>query len=223
MSFGTVQRAKLGESPSAFLGGFVQTFRQVSRGSDAFESQIWGKQPDKDVGDIRYIGYTRYTRFHPDPGKALRQGTGEQLRYEIFRRKVLADTIGAGLNTETSTYQARLAGPVQFFRNLLDTWELDSTNATVLLGMDSDDGSFAQDLLAGRVPLRGRDAKDRIAYLYRIRKILSALFRDEKVENQWLRESHTMLGKRSPMDLMLDGSMENLLLVKEYVEAAAGH
>ncbi len=95
-------------------------------------------------------------------------------------------------------------------------------DATVLLGMDPDDGSFAGNLLAGRDALKGRDAKDRVAYLYRIRKILSALFQDLKVENRWLREPHTMLDGRSPMDRMLDGSMENLLLVKEYVEAAAG-
>ena len=88
--------------------------------------------------------------------------------------------------------------------------------------MDPDDESFAGDLLTGRAALRGRDVKDRIAYLYRIRNILSALFRDENVENRWLREPHTMLNERSPLDLMLDGSMENLLLVKEYVEAAAG-
>ena len=31
-----------------------------------------------------------------------------------------------------------------------------------------------------------------------------------------------MLNERSPMDLMLEGSMENLLLVRDYVEAAAG-
>ena len=88
--------------------------------------------------------------------------------------------------------------------------------------MDPDDRSCAEDVLNGRAILKGRDARDRIAHLYRIRKILSALFRDEEVENQWLREPHAMLNERSPMDLMLDGSMENLLLVREYVEAAAG-
>ena len=46
--------------------------------------------------------------------------------------------------------------------------------------------------------------------------------RDEDMENEWLRERHEMLDDKAPMDLLLDGSMENLLLVKEYVEAAAG-
>ncbi len=82
--------------------------------------------------------------------------------------------------------------------------------------------SRVEGLLSGRVTLRGRDVKDRIAYLFRIRKTLSALFRDENVENEWLREPHGALNGKSPMDIMLEGSMENLLLVKEYVEAAAG-
>ncbi len=88
--------------------------------------------------------------------------------------------------------------------------------------MDQDEQFFVESLLNGQVLLKGRDIKDRIAYLYLIRKTLSALFQDESVENQWLREPHTLLNEQSPMDLMMDGSMENLLLVKEYVEAAAG-
>ncbi len=124
---------------------------------------------------------------------------------------------------DCGTSQVDLTGPVQFLKNLLDTWNLDSKCALVLLGLDSDDESLAEDLLTGLVALSGRDAKDRIVFLYEIRKYLSALFRDEKVENQWLREPHEMLGERTPMDLMLSGSRENLLLVKEYVEAAAGY
>lgn len=58
--------------------------------------------------------------------------------------------------------------------------------------------------------------------LFRIRKTLYSLFRDEKAENDWLREPHDALDGQKPIDIMLEGSMENLLLVKEYVEEAAG-
>ena len=116
----------------------------------------------------------------------------------------------------------RLSGPIWFVEKLLKTWRLDRSDAVPLLGLEPSDLSYATDVLAGRATLRGRDAKDRIAYLFRIRKTLSALFRDEDVENEWLRERHEMLDDKAPMDLLLDGSMENLLLVKEYVEAVAG-
>ena len=115
-----------------------------------------------------------------------------------------------------------LTGPIVFVRILLHTWRLGQTDAITLLGLEETDRSYADDLLSGRVALRGRDIKDRIAYLFRIRKTLSALFRDEEVENEWLREPHDALDGQNPMTLLLEGSMENLLLVKEYVEAAAG-
>ena len=119
-------------------------------------------------------------------------------------------------------YQPRLTGPMQFLRKLLNTWRLSQADAIYLLGLDESDLSFVDTLLNGRVGLRSRDFKDRVAYLFRIRKTLSALFRDEKVENDWLREPHDALDGQTPMNIMLEGSMENLLLVKEYVEAAAG-
>lgn len=129
--------------------------------------------------------------------------------------------------TETTTageqpYHGRLSGPIWFVEKLLNTWRLDRSDAIPLLGLDPSDLSYATDVLAGRTTLRGRDAKDRIACLFRIRKTLSALFGDEDVENEWLRERHEMLDDKAPMDLLREGSMENLLLVKEYVEAAAG-
>ncbi len=123
---------------------------------------------------------------------------------------------------ETNDDRDRMTCSIRFLNNLLESWQLKATHAIALLGLDPDDESYARALLTGRAPLKGRDAKDRIAHLYQIRKTLSALFRDESVENEWLREPHTLLNERSPMDLILEGSMEHLLLVREYVDAAAG-
>jgi len=116
----------------------------------------------------------------------------------------------------------RVVGLVRFLNNLLESWQLEATQAIALLGLDPGDESCAMAVLTGRIPLKGRDAKDRVACLYQIRKTLSALFRDESVENEWLREPHTLLNERSPMDLILEGSMEHLLLVREYVDTVAG-
>ena len=82
--------------------------------------------------------------------------------------------------------------------------------------------THVDNLLNGHVALAGRDVKDRIACLLHIRSTLSALFRCEEVENEWLREPHAMLDDQVPMQLLLEGSMENLLLVKEYVDVVTG-
>ena len=118
--------------------------------------------------------------------------------------------------------KARLTGPVQFINKLLETWHLNSEDAVPLLGHESSEKSYVSDLLNGRTALKGRDTKDRIVYLFHIRKTLSALFLSEDDENKWLREQQATLGGQTPMQRLLEGSMENLLLVKEFVEEAAG-
>ena len=95
-------------------------------------------------------------------------------------------------------------------------------DAAILLGFEASDQSSVSDILNGRVKIDRRDIKDRIAYLIQIRSTLFSLFRAEDIENEWLRETHAMLGNRAPLDLLLEGSMENLLLVKEFCDEAAG-
>lgn len=118
--------------------------------------------------------------------------------------------------------QQRITGPVKFLRKLLVTWRLCDQDAAALLGFDETDATRARDLLAGRVDLKGCDVKDRIVCLFQIRKTLHSLLQDDIAENKWLRRPHVGLDQERPMDLLLEGSMENLLLVKDYVEAVAG-
>ena len=116
----------------------------------------------------------------------------------------------------------RISGPVQFVLKLLESWRLNRDDAALLLGFDQTDNNLVQAILAGAADLHGRDVRDRIAHLFHIRQTLSSLFRDLDVENEWLREPHTLLDEQEPLKLLLGGSMEDLLLVKEYVDAAAG-
>lgn len=115
-----------------------------------------------------------------------------------------------------------LPGPVQFTLKLLGFWRLGREDATRLLGFEDTEAKLVSHVLAGQARFPGRDARDRIAHLLHIRSTLSALFRDLDVENEWLREPHTLLGGQSPLALMLGGSMEDLLLVRDYTDAAAG-
>ncbi len=117
---------------------------------------------------------------------------------------------------------SRPAGPIQLLHKILKTWRLQESDAALLLGLEPSDKDYAADVLAGRKVLKGRDAKDRLAYLVQMRMTLSAWFQNDAVENDWLREPQDMLDGKVPMELLLEGSMENLLLVKEYVQAAAG-
>ena len=120
------------------------------------------------------------------------------------------------------SYRGRITGPIKFVNKLLATWQLGAEKACILLGIEPSQLSYVNAVLQGNETLTGRDAKDRIAHLFQIRQFLSTLFRDEAVENEWLREPQDLLKGKVPMDLLLEGSMENLLLVREYVERVSG-
>ena len=226
MSFGIAQEAKASwGSPAPGLGGRGPRAIRISKSRPAHALQLLGPSPQKRSGGLQHTRVPQNLRAR----EAMEQGMSRMppIRVGMWqpdsaRQAAPTDTASSAIGARTSPYRTRLTGPVHFLKKLFESWELESTSATVLLGMDTEDASQAADVLAGRAILKGRDAKDRITHLYQIRKTLSALFRDVDVENQWLREPHTMLNESSPMDLLLEGSMENLLLVREYVEAAAG-
>lgn len=116
----------------------------------------------------------------------------------------------------------RLSGPIQFVPKLLEFWCLEEEDAGRLLGFGVEEADYVASALAGMERFHGRDVRERIAHLFWIRKTLSAWFRDRDTENAWLREAHSWLDDRAPMDLLLGGSMEDLLLVRDYVDTAAG-
>lgn len=140
----------------------------------------------------------------------------QRIRQGVVPKKRIAQTAVQPLSP------ARKSGPVRFVETLLGTWRLQRGDAVPLLGFESSEGEYVRAILDGRQPLVGRDIKYRIACLLVIRSTLFGLFRDEAVENEWLREPHRALDDRTPMALLLEGAMENLLLVREYVEEVAG-
>ena len=146
------------------------------------------------------------------------------LETRLVRIRELRETISQAPSerTDEAHVAERITGPVKFLRKLSATWRLRDQDAAALLGFDETDATRARDLLAGQVDLKGGDVKDRIVCLFQIRKTLHSLLQDDIAENEWLRQPHVGLDQERPMDLLLEGSMENLLLVKDYVEAIAG-
>jgi transcriptional regulator with XRE-family HTH domain len=110
--------------------------------------------------------------------------------------------------------------PVQFVRKLQEIWRLDREELAKLLGLEEADD--IGDLLRGTRTLETRDAKDRIRHLIRIREALHSLFLNFDAECDWLREPRPELQGQSPLAMMLEGSMENLLTVSQFVQWMAG-
>ncbi len=186
---------------------------------------IWGDgyfQINQDGPGLSWI-YDGPEPMLPAPAKQLGDQVGpaddEGMLEESLDLSKAPTWVARGASGETA---GKLSGPVQFVWKLMIVWHLDRPDAARLLGYDPEDMEYVSAVLDGRRQLSGRDLRDRIAHLFYIRRTLWSLFRDLDVENDWLREKHSMLDDRSPLSLMLEGSMEDLLLAREYIESAAG-
>lgn len=117
----------------------------------------------------------------------------------------------------------RIIGPIKFVNKLLEMWEIDQESVASLLGFDKRSKSYVDKLLRGDEYLvEGSEAEDRIAYLFYIWSVLSEWFRDSAVEIEWLRTVEQELDGKAPIDLILSGSITDLLLVKEFIDFASG-
>ena len=153
---------------------------------------------------------------------------GINVRVVLMNFRYSINELAIQLTSKKSNHNKKLhhkdvpTGPIQLFARILKTWHLNEEQANILLGLDPSDKDYLADVLSGRAALRGRDANDRLACLIQIRMALFAWLKDEAVEYDWLREPRVTLDDKKPMDLLLEGSMENLLLVKEYVDWVTG-
>ncbi|MGQ0664734.1 MAG: antitoxin Xre/MbcA/ParS toxin-binding domain-containing protein, partial [Pseudomonadota bacterium] len=116
--------------------------------------------------------------------------------------------------------RGRVSGPVQVLAKLKTSWDLSEAELAILLGFE--DVRLVRDLLSGVTSLRGPDMKARFRYLFWIYEALFQLFEDEATERAWLRKSAPGLEGKSPIQVMLQGEIEDLLTVKQFVEYVAG-
>jgi hypothetical protein len=152
----------------------------------------------------------------------------EKLRstFEALNLLVLEYTPAERFRVPTDVWAirpARLSGLVAFIPKLMDFWQLTEEQTARMLGFESHELQQFRDLISGVQKLEGRDAKDRIGHLLAIRETLHGLFRNAEVERDWLNDRKKSLDEKSPLELLVEGSMENMLLVKQYVLEQAGH
>lgn len=122
----------------------------------------------------------------------------------------------AEVGSRRTPLRGRITGPVQFLWSLMEKWGLTPKELAILL--DYEDEKSVKALLDGWQTLKGRDRKTRIQCLFVMRALLDGLFRDAAVEREWIREPQEELGNESLLSLMLEGSIENLLRARQFLE-----
>lgn len=103
---------------------------------------------------------------------------------------------------------------------LLEKWKLSRKETAILMGYD--DERSLNNLLSGISNLQTRDEKDRIRHLFDIHETLFNIFKNTDDVAEWLREPSKGLDRKKPLEILLEGSMENLLLIKQFVDHLAG-
>ena len=126
------------------------------------------------------------------------------------------------IETPDST-RYKLSAPIQAAKVLLERWNIGTELTARFIGFGQSQERYVEEMLTGReILIQGSEAEDRIVYLYYIRCVLGAMFRDKEVENRWLRMPDPKLGGKSLMDLILSGPWTDLLAAMHHVDWVSG-
>lgn len=116
-----------------------------------------------------------------------------------------------------------LSGPAlrTFFR-IAELWQLSAEEQRMLLGSPSSETfttwTRIQDMTLSQ------DTLERISYILGIYKALQILLPDQQAADEWIRKPNTAspFGGRSALDRMLSGHMDDLAVVRRYLDAQRG-
>ena len=105
------------------------------------------------------------------------------------------------------------------FLKVLERWRLTSPEGATLLG--SNDPRLIMDLRSGYAEIQTGEAIARIRHVLCIYSLAHRLLRDTEAENKWIRERRAELDGSSLLDVMLRGTLEDLILADEAAEGIA--
>lgn len=172
--------------------------------------------------DLRALSQ-RMTRERAEQPAMVMVWEGSRLSPGFALEEILAPTgiafshLAGGAKSEIFT-PAPLSGPLALFRRLVDRWELKTSEACRLLGLDPTDVLRLQSIRLGLAPFVGRDPMDRLDAMTEIFRSLAGRFgRNPKAERDWLRAATTDLKDRAPLTVMTEDGMEGLLTVRDYL------
>jgi hypothetical protein len=117
----------------------------------------------------------------------------------------------------------RLSAPaIRSFFNLAGKWSLSVSQQRGLLGWPA--ASTYHKYKAGQVGSLSFDTLTRISLLLGIFKALHILYPQAELADQWikLRNANPMFGRKSPLDVMIDGGIDGLFQVRRLLDARRG-
>ncbi|MEX0732776.1 MAG: antitoxin Xre/MbcA/ParS toxin-binding domain-containing protein [Aquisalimonadaceae bacterium] len=107
---------------------------------------------------------------------------------------------------------------------LFEHWRLDSRTRLELLGMSPNSRSKLSEFTAGKAGLpKGRDARDRVAYLLSIHKALRLLYPENPtLRYDWVNRRNRMLENMRPIDVMREQGLIGIARVARFLDYLRG-
>jgi hypothetical protein len=115
----------------------------------------------------------------------------------------------------------RVSGPEDFtaFLGLADLWNLSTDHQITLLGSPARSTYFKWKKDGGAM---SSDTEERVSHLMAIYKALQILFPDAKRADAWPSHPSRSFEGRSALEVMLGGKLEDIIRVREYLDAQRG-
>lgn len=103
---------------------------------------------------------------------------------------------------------------------LFDHWQLDSRTKLELLGLSPNSRSKLADFASGKTGLpKGRDARDRVAYLLAIHKALRLLYPENPdLRYSWVHRRNGLLNNVAPIDIMREQGLIGIARVARFLD-----
>ena len=101
----------------------------------------------------------------------------------------------------------------------MELWDFSRKDAAEILGFE-DEGMIGE-LYAGIEKVRQRDVRDRLKIFLSLAVDLHGLYDSDATIKQWLDQPKKLLRGKTPRSLIVEGSMENLLRVRQLVQYEA--
>jgi uncharacterized protein (DUF2384 family) len=105
------------------------------------------------------------------------------------------------------------------FFALADVWRLNTDQQITLLGNPARSTFFKWKKEGG---LLSSDTQWRISHLLSIFKALQILFPDPERADSWLTRPHRLFDGRSALDVLLGGQLQDIIRVRELLDASRG-
>lgn len=108
---------------------------------------------------------------------------------------------------------------LEAFFAMADRWGLSTEQQITLLGSPGRSTFFKWKKEGGLLP---RDTRERLSHLLAIWKALRILFTDDRRGEEWMSLANDYFEGRSALEVMLEGGMADILVVRQYLDAQRG-